>query len=122
MRLSLATTRPVRLAFTRCTDVKNRATPSAISSRTTIATLTLAVFRVPVGYGVVLPLLPYLIERLPGAEAGVAQVSRHTGLLTGVYALALFLFAPIWGRASDWHRSEGGRIGGGDDRYHSIAG
>jgi flavin-binding protein dodecin len=65
--------------------VKNRATSSAISSRTTIATLTLAVFTVPVGYGVVLPLLPYLIERLPGAGAGVAQVSRHTGLLTGVY-------------------------------------
>ena len=61
----------------------------------------LAVFTVSVGYGVVLPLLPYLIERLLGADVGAAQVSRHTGLLTGVYTLALFLFAPVWGRTSD---------------------
>ena len=49
-----------------------------------MATLMLAVFTVSVGYGVVLPPLPHLIERLLGAGAGVAQVSRHTGLLTGV--------------------------------------
>ena len=66
-----------------------------------MAALMLAVFTVSVGYGVVLPLLPYLIERLPGAEGGIAQVSRHTGLLIGVYTLALFLFAPVWGWASD---------------------
>lgn len=67
----------------------------------TMGTLMLAVFTVSVGYGVVLPLLPYLIERLPSAGTGPAQVSRHTGLLTGVYTLALFLFAPVWGRTSD---------------------
>lgn len=66
-----------------------------------MATLMLAVFTVSVGYGVVLPLLPYMIERLLGTQVGAAQVSRHTGLLTGTYTLALFLFAPIWGRASD---------------------
>ena len=67
----------------------------------TLITLMLAVFTVSVGYGVVLPLLPYLIERLPSAGTSPAEVSRHTGLLTGVYTLALFLFAPVWGRASD---------------------
>ena len=61
----------------------------------------LAVFTVSVGYGVVLPLLPYLIERLLGVGVGAAPVSRHTGLLTGIYTLALFLFAPVWGWASD---------------------
>ncbi len=66
-----------------------------------MAALLLAVFTVSVGYGVVLPLLPYLIERLLGAGVEAAQISRHTGLLTGVYALALFLFAPAWGRLSD---------------------
>ncbi len=66
-----------------------------------MATLMLAVFTVSVGYGVVLPLLSYLIERLLGTAGGAAPVSRHTGLLTGVYALALFLFAPVWGRLSD---------------------
>jgi len=66
-----------------------------------MAALMLAVFTVSVGYGVALPLLPYLIERLLGAEAEAAQVSRHTGLLTAVYTLSLFLFAPMWGRLSD---------------------
>ena len=65
-----------------------------------MAMLMLAVFTVSVGFGVVLPLLPYLIERLIGAGS-TAQISRHTGLLTAVYTLSLFLFAPIWGRISD---------------------
>jgi MFS family permease len=67
----------------------------------TLAALALAVFTVSVGFGVVLPLLPYLIERLLGAGVEAAQVSRHTGLLTAVYTLSLFLFAPMWGRLSD---------------------
>ena len=70
-------------------------------SGATMAALILAVFTVSVGLVVVLPLLPYLIERLLGAGAEAAQVSRHTGLLTAVYTLALFLFAPTWGRLSD---------------------
>ncbi len=63
--------------------------------------LMLSVFTVSIGYGVVLPLLPYLIERLLGTGADAAQVSRSTGLLTGLYTLSLFLFAPAWGRVSD---------------------
>ncbi len=66
-----------------------------------MAALMLAAFTVSVGYGVVLPLLPYLIERLLGAGVDVAQVSRHTGLLTAVYTLSPFLFAPMWGRLAD---------------------
>jgi MFS family permease len=73
----------------------------------TMATLMLAVFTVSVGFGVVLPLLPYLIERLLGAGVEAAQVSRHTGLLTAVYTLSLFLFAPAWGRLSDRHGPRG---------------
>lgn len=72
---------------------------SASVPEAAMATLMRAVFTVSVGFGVVLPLLPYLIERLLGVEA--AQVSWHTGLLTAVYTLALFLFAPMWGRLSD---------------------
>ena len=70
-------------------------------SAPTMAALMLAVFTVSIGYGVVLPLLPYLIERLLGAGVEAAQVSRHTGVLTAVYTLSLFLFAPMWGRLSD---------------------
>ena len=67
---------------------------------TTLLVLMLAVFTVSIGYGVLLPLLPYLIERLkPGS--GSTFISQNTGLLTSIYTLALFLFAPIWGHVSD---------------------
>lgn len=72
-----------------------------------MAALMLAVFTVSVGFGVVLPLLPYLIERLLGVGVQAAQVSRHTGLLTAVYTFSLFLFAPMWGRLSDRQGSRG---------------
>jgi MFS family permease len=67
----------------------------------TMAVLMFSVFAVSIGYGVVLPLLPYLIERLLGTGGNVAQVARSTGLLTGLYTFSLFLFAPLWGRISD---------------------
>ena len=85
--------------------MNNSRTLSADLTRATMATLMLAAFTVSVGYGVVLPLLPYLIERLLGAGVDVAQVSRHTGLLTAVYTLSPFLFAPMWGRLADRHGS-----------------
>ena len=72
-----------------------------------MAALMLAVFVVSIGYGVVLPLLPYLIERLQGGGIQVAQVSRHTGLLTAIYTLCLFLFSPLWGRLSDRRGARG---------------
>ena len=67
----------------------------------TMAVLMLSVFTVSLGFGIVLPVLPFLIERLLGPDGGATQVSRATGLLTGLYMLSLFLFAPVWGRISD---------------------
>lgn len=78
-----------------------RATNSARLTVATTTALMLSVFTVSVGFGIVLPLLPYLIERLLGARGDAALVSQHTGLLTAVYTLSLFLFAPMWGRLSD---------------------
>ena len=82
-------------------------TNSASLSTSAMTALMLAVFTVSVGFGVVLPLLPYLIERLLGVGVQAAQVSRHTGLLTAVYTFSLFLFAPMWGRLSDRRGSRG---------------
>ena len=65
-----------------------------------IAVLMAALFAVAVGYGVVLPILPFAIERLAGT-GDPAAVSRQTGMLTGTFTLALFLFAPGWGRLAD---------------------
>ena len=78
----------------------NRTTSSGIPA-STIAVLMLSVFTVSIGYGILLPLLPDLIERLLGTAIDAAQVSRATGLLTGLYTLSLFLFAPAWGHLSD---------------------
>ena len=60
----------------------------------------LAMFAVSVGYSIVLPILPFLIEQLAGTT-DPATLSWHTGLLTGTYVLAIFLFAPFWGKLSD---------------------
>ncbi len=62
--------------------------------------LMAAVFAVSVGYGIVLPVLPFRLERLLG-EAARFSVAWHTGMIAGLYMLALFLFAPLWGRVSD---------------------
>lgn len=64
----------------------------------------LAVFAISVGYGIVLPILPFLIDRLSGATDARA-LPWHTGLITGTYILAIFLLAPLWGMLSDrWGR------------------
>jgi MFS family permease len=65
-----------------------------------LATLLLAVSTVSAGYGIVLPILPLMLQVIDGPNASF-EISRHTGLLTGLHALALFLFAPVWGRLSD---------------------
>ncbi|MBI3344995.1 MAG: MFS transporter [Gammaproteobacteria bacterium] len=75
----------------------------AIARRESVTGLALplaAVFVVAMGYGVVLPVLPFMLANSLG-EAARVSVAWHTGLLTGVYMLALFLFAPLWGYVSD---------------------
>ncbi len=62
--------------------------------------LTAAVFAVFMGYGSLLPVLAPFIEHLAG-DGGRYDVSWHAGMLTGVYTLALFAFAPLCGRLSD---------------------
>lgn len=70
----------------------------------TLFALLLAVFAISVGYGIVLPILPFLIDRLSGT-ADARTLPWHTGLITGTYILAIFLLAPLWGKLSDrWGR------------------
>jgi hypothetical protein len=49
-----------------------------------------AVFAVALGYGVALPMLPFLLERLL-ADPGRFSVSWHVGIMASVYAFAMFL-------------------------------
>ncbi len=71
---------------------------------TSLVSLLFASFVVAMGFGIVLPILPFVVVRFV-ENADATAVSRHTGLLTGVFMLAIFLFALLWGRASDrWGR------------------
>ena len=55
-----------------------------------------------IGLGITMPVLPFYVERLALAEGATRQsVVMHVGMLTGVYAVGLLIFAPVWGRLSD---------------------
>jgi MFS family permease len=84
-------------------DGTHPAGPAAASRSPSLVlpTLMLSVFTISVGFGILLPRLPALIEGLLGPGSSPAAVSRATGLLTALYMLALFLCAPLWGRLSD---------------------
>ncbi len=75
--------------------------------RVQLAWLAAAVFVVSAGYGALMPLLPAWLEPLMAAD-GKAEVARHVGLLSGLYAAGVLVGAPLWGLVSDrWGR---GRI------------
>ncbi len=59
-----------------------------------MATLFLIVFVDLVGFGLIIPLLPFYGEHFHASPATV-------GLLMAVYSFAQFLAAPLWGRLSD---------------------
>lgn len=65
-----------------------------------LSAVLVAMLAITVGYGVALPILPFLIEQIAGRSTPQA-LSWHTGLLTGVYIIAIFVGAPVWGRISD---------------------
>ncbi|RUV73214.1 MAG: MFS transporter [Mesorhizobium sp.] len=77
----------------------NESGATGTNRRATVA-LLLAVFAAAVGYGVVLPVLPLLLESfLPSAS--FSSIGWHSGALTAIYAGAPLLSAPLWGRWSD---------------------
>ena len=81
-------------------NIDRSATSSGVPLGTLIV-LMLAVFTVSVGFGVVLPLLPGLIASLSTVASSDRSIASNTGMLTSTYVLALFFFAPLWGRVSD---------------------
>ena len=65
-----------------------------------VAWLAGAVFIVAAGYGALLPVLSgWLATLMPAASA--AEVGRHVGFLSSVYAAGVLLGAPLWGVLSD---------------------
>lgn len=68
------------------------------SEKGTLATAIVTAMLDAAGLGLVMPILPTLLE-----QAGLAfqAIPLYVGLLTSLYALMQFIFAPILGRASD---------------------
>ncbi|MBK6980226.1 MAG: MFS transporter [Betaproteobacteria bacterium] len=72
------------------------------ASRTRLGFILLggANFGVAIGYGIVLPFIPLVIERV-SSPAPLAGHALHTGALLGIYPLAMVVVAPLWGRFVD---------------------
>lgn len=62
--------------------------------KTNLFFINLTIFINLIGFGMVFPLLPYYAQQYNASELQI-------GLLAASFALAQFLFAPIWGRISD---------------------
>lgn len=65
-----------------------------------IIVLLVALAAVSIAYSAVLPVLPFLIERMGGLNDG-GRIAMHTGLLTAAYTLAVAVGAPQWGKLCD---------------------
>lgn len=67
---------------------------NVLKSGKVFAVLFAVMFFVMVGFGIIIPVLPFYAEEL-GAS------SFQLGLLMSVYSLMQFIFSPMWGRISD---------------------
>ncbi|MEQ3664298.1 MULTISPECIES: MFS transporter [unclassified Olleya] len=67
-----------------------------------ISLILLSLFVVMLGYGILLPTLPYYTERLALKDNLDADlVNFHIGLLTSIYPFFQLLFVVVWGKLSD---------------------
>ena len=89
------------MASRTATRVGSDAIDSQLVGNAAMALLCSMVFIASLGYGAGLPLIRLYLLRYLGAAAPASAVSWHVGMLSGVYLLALFIFAPLWGRLSD---------------------
>ncbi len=54
-----------------------------------------------IGIGIMIPVIPGLIEKLTGSGGGLSEASKYNGWLTFSYAIMQFLFSPLLGSLSD---------------------
>lgn len=65
-----------------------------MKTKKVLPVLFLVMFLVMVGFGIIIPVLPFVAEQVGGSPT-------ELGLLMAVYSLMQLFFAPIWGRISD---------------------
>lgn len=64
--------------------------------------ILLSLFVVMLGYGILLPILPYYTERLALKDnLDTDLINFHIGLLTSIYPFFQLLFVVVWGKLSD---------------------
>ena len=71
----------------------------AKNSRLTLVCILVTILLDMIGLGIIVPVLPELIEQLTGS--GLARSAVEGGYLVFVYALMQFLFSPVLGYLSD---------------------
>ncbi|MFK2827238.1 MFS transporter [Bacillus sp. B190/17] len=65
-----------------------------LETKKALPILFLVMFLVMVGFGIIIPVLPFYAENIGASPT-------QLGLLMAVYSLMQLLFAPVWGRISD---------------------
>ena len=94
--------------------------PAAKSGRSAIGVVLLTVFLDMVGFSILFPIFPRMLDHylaLEGADSAIGHLTRSLsglaggdanavqtlfgGLLGSVYSVLQFLFAPVWGGLSD---------------------
>jgi len=68
--------------------------PRPDSQRLNLITLFFTLIVVMMGFGMVIPILPFYVESMGASGSAL-------GLLMATYAVMQFIFAPIWGQLSD---------------------
>tara|TARA_B100001115_G_C15842984_1_gene423293 strand:- start:1418 stop:2656 length:1239 start_codon:yes stop_codon:yes gene_type:complete len=63
--------------------------------------LLTCLFVVMMGYGVLLPVLPFFLERIMASSTPPGNIAFHFGILTAIYPVALVFTAPLWGKIAD---------------------
>ena len=65
-----------------------------METKKVLPVLFLVMFLVMVGFGIIIPVMPFLAEKVGGSPT-------ELGLLMAVYSFMQLIFAPMWGRISD---------------------
>lgn len=65
-----------------------------MSTKKVLPILFAIMFLVMVGFGIIIPIIPYYTEYLGASVTGL-------GWLMSIYSITQFVFAPIWGKVSD---------------------
>ena len=65
-----------------------------MNTKKTFLILFLVVFLVMVGFGIIIPVLPFLAENLGASPS-------ELGWLLAIYSIMQLFFSPIWGKISD---------------------